>query len=165
MEHRVAHQSSVLPRPSCEERGRLSALHRGFSVPGAVLPGADGARLGPPIRQAFARLRPRRVQPLRAVPRSRDGRRPGASRRQACEACLRAPHPLPPAMTPHESALGEGDDGDYNPIGINVKGCIFSLARPHPEECAEALAKAGVSKDGLTKDYVFEINSRNNSRA
>jgi len=24
-------------------------------------------------------------------------------------------------MTPHESALGGGDDGDYNPIGINVK--------------------------------------------
>ena len=41
----------------------------------------------------------------RAVPRSRDGRLPGASRRQACEACPRAPHPLPPAMTPHESAL------------------------------------------------------------
>jgi hypothetical protein len=25
-------------------------------------------------------------------------------------------------MTPHESALGGGDDGDYNPIGINVNG-------------------------------------------
>jgi hypothetical protein len=127
MEHRVAHQSSVLPRPSCEERGRLSALHRGFSVPGAVTSGrGPGRLLAQPDPAGF---RPPSSAPRpahrRAVPRSRDGRLPGASRRQACEACPRAPHPLPPAMTPHESALGGGDDGDYNPIGINVKALVL----------------------------------------
>jgi len=60
----------------CRERGRLSALHSGFSVPGAVTSGRGRGPAGPPIRQAFARLRPRRVQPVKAAPRSRGGRRP-----------------------------------------------------------------------------------------
>ncbi len=33
MERQAAHQSSVLPRSCCQERGRLSALHRGFAPP------------------------------------------------------------------------------------------------------------------------------------
>ncbi len=58
------------------------------------------------IQAAFAALPLRRVQPLKAVPRSRDGRLPGASRTCACEAQARAPHPLPHATTPHDSAPG-----------------------------------------------------------
>ena len=43
---------------------RRSALHRGFSVPGAVTSGRGPGRLSAnPIRAAFAALRPRRVQP------------------------------------------------------------------------------------------------------
>jgi len=56
-------------------RARRSALHRGFSVPGAVLPGVDGGTTPTVIRAAFAALHPRRVQPSKAVPRSGDGRR------------------------------------------------------------------------------------------
>ncbi len=37
------------------------------------------------IQAAFAALHPRRVQPLKAAPRSWSGRRPGASRRRGCE--------------------------------------------------------------------------------
>ena len=57
------------------------------------------------IQAAFAALHPRHVQPLKAAPRSWSGRRPGASRRRGCEPRPRAPHPAPPVMTPHESAL------------------------------------------------------------
>ena len=62
---------------------------------GAVLPGADESLLAPFIRPAFARLRPRLVQPFKAVPLSRDGRLPGASRRRGYEPRPQAPHPLP----------------------------------------------------------------------
>src|SRR5260221_3020858 len=37
------------------------------------------------IQAAFAALHPRRVQPLKAAPRSWSGRRPGASRKRGCE--------------------------------------------------------------------------------
>jgi hypothetical protein len=43
-------------------------------------------------------------------------------------------------MTPHESALGGGDERDYNPIGINVKG--------YPALILRSIAKRCVSKDG-----------------
>jgi hypothetical protein len=33
-------------------------------------------------------------------------------------------------MTPHESALGGGDERDYNPIGINVKGLVLGARWP-----------------------------------
>jgi hypothetical protein len=61
-------------------RARLSALHRGFSVPGVVLPGANGGPLSAPIRGAFAPLHPRRVQPSKAAGLGAGGRLPGASR-------------------------------------------------------------------------------------
>jgi hypothetical protein len=53
-----------LAASSFEGCGRLSALHRSFSVPGTVASGRrPGRLLAHPIRQAFARLRPHRVQP------------------------------------------------------------------------------------------------------
>ena len=93
------------------ERGRLSALHRGdFCSPGPRFLGRGHCR---PVPSPAGSLRSGRNA-------ARSG--PGASPVRGCEPRARAPHPLPPAMTPHESALGGGDKGDYNPIGINVKG-------------------------------------------
>ena len=68
-----------------------SASLSGAGIFPAVLPGADqGSR---PIRAAFAALRPCRVQPLKAVPHSGDGRRPEASRSCGYKPQQRAPHP------------------------------------------------------------------------
>ena len=71
---------------------RLSARHRGFSVPGAVLPGCDGTRAGSPIRAASAALRRRRVQPLKAAGHNAGGRLARASRGWGYESRPRAPH-------------------------------------------------------------------------
>ena len=71
---------------------RLSARHRGFSVPGAVLPGCDGTRAGSLIRAASAALRRRRVQPFKAAGHNAGGRLARASRVPAYEADPRAPH-------------------------------------------------------------------------
>src|SRR5215207_4769709 len=57
----------------------------------------------------FRRLSSAPVQPLKAAPRSRSGRLPGASRTDACEASAQAPHPAPCNQTPPEDALGERD--------------------------------------------------------
>jgi len=87
---------------------RPAALHRGFSVRGAVLPAAGQrpALSGRDLRQAFARLHRTPVQPLKAEPHSGPGRLPATSRVRACEARPRAPHPAPTEMTPHDSAPG-----------------------------------------------------------
>jgi len=81
MERREAHpfNSRLAACASLAKDARPAALHRGFSVPGAALPGADGRAPPSPIRAAFAALHPRRVQPSKAVPHSGDGRRPEAS--------------------------------------------------------------------------------------
>ena len=81
------------PGQACAVRAYLPAI----SVPGAVTSGRGRGPAGPPIRQAFARLRPRRVQPVKAAPRSRGGRRPEASRGRGYEPRPQAPHPTPPA--------------------------------------------------------------------
>ncbi len=54
-------------RPSV--RARLSALHRGFSVPGAVLRGTGYGHRARHPAQAFASLHPHTVQPQAAEPR------------------------------------------------------------------------------------------------
>jgi hypothetical protein len=96
---------------------RLPALHRGFSVPGAVTSGRGREGSPSPIRQAFARLRPRRVQPLKAVPHSRDGRRPRASRGRGYEPRPQAPHPPRVMQRPAgRPSRGEGDRNIY--IGL-----------------------------------------------
>ena len=79
------------PGHACAVRAYLVAIF----VPGAVLPGADGELFAPLIQAAFAALRPRRVQPFKAAPRSGSGRRPEASRARGYEPRPRAP-PLPP---------------------------------------------------------------------
>jgi hypothetical protein len=79
-------------RASCDRRARHSALHRGDFSPRGRASGRRRNPHGSLIRAAFATLRRRRVQPLKAAPRSGGGRRPGASREQAYEACARAPH-------------------------------------------------------------------------
>jgi len=96
--------------PFWRTRAPLGAPSRRFLLPGSAFP---GTRLVKPVPSPAGSLRRGRIAP-------RSG--PGASRMRGCEPRARAPHPLPPAMTPHESALGGGDKGDYNPIGINVKG-------------------------------------------
>ena len=74
------------------KRARHSALHRGVFCPRGRASGRGRGPRGPPIRAAFAALRPRRVQPSKADPRSGAGRRPRASRVRGCEPRPRAPH-------------------------------------------------------------------------
>jgi hypothetical protein len=78
--------------PSFRRRGASRRATRGFSVPGAVLPGCDGTRAGSPIRAASAALRRRRVQPLKAAGRNAGGRLARASRGWGYESRPRAPH-------------------------------------------------------------------------
>src|SRR5581483_10142046 len=116
-ERRKAHQP-VPPCGGCAHRMQVYAVCANNMLGGASPSGAPPAaflspgpcfraRMGglPPslIRAAFAALPPHRVQPLKAVPPSGDGRLPEASRRCACEAHLRAPHPTPPTRTPPEA--------------------------------------------------------------
>ena len=62
-ERRILQHPRLPARAPVATGARRSALHRGFSVPGAVASGRG--REGSPslIRAAFAALRPRRVQP------------------------------------------------------------------------------------------------------
>ena len=94
----------------CEGRSPSGAPRVAISVPGAVASGRGRGPPGPPIRQAFARLRPRRVQPFKAVPRSGDGRLPEASRVRGYEPRPQAP-PLPHVQraSAERPSLGEGN--------------------------------------------------------
>src|SRR5579884_2047762 len=117
-ERRQVHPA-VGGRASCDRRARHSALHRGFSVPGAVLPGGTGC-LTRPAGSGFRRsVVPAIVQPFRAAGLGAGGRLARASR--VCG--VRCPTPAgsasPPAVTtPHENALSGGDEWQYSPIGI-----------------------------------------------
>ena len=91
------------PRQACA----VWAYLRRFPSPGPYF----RARIGgiPPtlIQAAFAAFPPHRVQPLKAVPRSGDGRLPEASRTNACEAFAQAPHPVPPSRRLMMAPLSE----------------------------------------------------------
>jgi hypothetical protein len=91
MAHRAAHQSSVLPRPCCQERGRLSARHGGvfLSAPGRAFGQALGVSFGflTPVPSSGGRAaKPNRPAELAAVSEllagGFEGRRavPGAAR-------------------------------------------------------------------------------------
>jgi hypothetical protein len=103
MERRMAHQSSVLPhilRCAGACRRSIAAIF----VPGAVTSGRGPGRLSAnPIRAAFAALRLRRVQPLKAAPPSGSGRRPRASRVRGYEPRARAPHQPAVSRRPFEA--------------------------------------------------------------
>ena len=62
-DHALRHVASL-----CAETPRFAALHRGVSHLGAVLPGPDRGHPPALIPQAFARVRPVRVQPSKADP-------------------------------------------------------------------------------------------------
>ena len=109
MERRAAQPSAyALRRARPAKARRRSALHRGFSVPGTVASGCGRGTRVPPIRPAFASLRPHRVQPFKADPHSRVGRFPRASRERGYEPRPQAPQPPPPSFASHENALGVG---------------------------------------------------------
>jgi hypothetical protein len=84
MEHRVAHQSFRLAALSFGECGRLSALHRGFSVPGPAFPGLQSGFLSrsqaPPQRLARSIPGPETIGPL---PVQRSSSRSGRSAARA----------------------------------------------------------------------------------
>ena len=82
----------LMGTPSFRRRGASRRATRGFSVPGAVLPGCDGIRAGSPIQAASAALRRRRVQPSKAAGRNAGGRLARASRGWGYESHPRAPH-------------------------------------------------------------------------
>ena len=129
---------------------RLSARHRGFFCPRGRSFRArtrGGFRLNP-IRRAFARLRPRRVQPLKADPRSGAGRLPGASRergyvRPRPQAPHFAPSPKRLAKTPSMSKAGARTIiADRNKVKkiYKIVSLLFSRprdnSRPVPGEAA-----------------------------
>jgi hypothetical protein len=97
MERREAqHQSAPFGAARfCESAHASQRSIAAICVLGTVLPGSDGGLFGPLIPRASARVRPSRVQPSKAAPRSWSGRLPEASRSRACEARPRAPHPVP----------------------------------------------------------------------
>jgi len=74
---------------------RLSALHCGDFSPRGRASGRGREGFPSPIQAAFAALRPCRVQPSKAAPHSRGGRRPEASRCRGYEPQQQAPHPAP----------------------------------------------------------------------
>ncbi len=92
-------------------RGRASGRRQGHN--------------GAPVWQAFARLRPHRVQPLKAEPRSGPGRLPEASRVRGYEPRPQAPHPAPSFRTSPEDAphrAGRQEDKSRNRIESSPYG-------------------------------------------
>lgn len=81
---------------------RLPALHLRLFCPRGSASGRGRDPQGPPIRAAFAALRPRRVQPLKAAPHSGGGLRPGASRSCGYKPQQRAPPPPHARQCPAE---------------------------------------------------------------
>ena len=79
------------PGQACAVRAYLPAI----SVPGAVTSGRGRGPSRAPDPAGFPRLRPRRVQPVKAAPRIRGGRRPEASRGRGYEPRPQAPHLAP----------------------------------------------------------------------
>ena len=73
---------------------------------GTVLTGLGPKGINPLVsRTAFAALVPCPSQPLKAAPRSRDGRRPETARDPVCVTGARAPHLAPSTKTPLADAL------------------------------------------------------------
>jgi hypothetical protein len=106
----VLGEGRCAPRRSTQTSLRRPGLFAAISVPGT---GTSGRAREPPGSLhpgAFATLHVRRVQPLKAAPRSWGGRLPGASRRQGYEPRPQAP-PLPHVQraSAERPSLGEGD--------------------------------------------------------
>jgi len=76
-------------------RGASRRAVSAISVPGAVASGRKRSPPGPPIRAASAALRLRRVQPLKAGPRSGAGRLARASRARGLRSHARGRRPEP----------------------------------------------------------------------
>ena len=80
---------------ACGPRGASRRAVSAISVPGAVTSGRKRSPRGPPIGAASAALRLRRVQPLKAGPRSGAGRLAGASRARGLRSRARGRRPEP----------------------------------------------------------------------
>ncbi len=85
-------------RVSCETRAHLAAHRRGDFAPWDRASGRG-------LLQAFAHVRPHRVQPSKAAPRSWSGRLPKASRTEGYEPSRAGAASCPARMTSHENAL------------------------------------------------------------
>jgi hypothetical protein len=107
--------------PSFTKVRRLPALHRGFSVPGTVTSGRATEDFS---SQAFARLRPHRVQPFKAAGRRAGGQLPEASRVQDYEPCPQAPHPVPSSKPLAKTPLGGPDGTRIYTLGILSRGAV-----------------------------------------
>ena len=114
----------------CEGTDRHAALHRGFSVPGAVLPwGATQANQPATGAASAARRRPS-VQPSKAAGPGAGGRLAEASRPCGYEPQRRAPHPAPPSGSSLEDAPPSSrTQYDYDPIGLKSRGRLFDPLR------------------------------------
>ena len=80
----------------------------------------------------------------RAVPRSRDGRLPGASRDCACEAQPRAPHPAPPTERLRKAPSIE-QGGYRNTFWPGVKEYFPHSDRPEPSPAWSEKRNAGTT--------------------
>ena len=120
-----AERREALPYPYraalLAKRGRLSALHRGFSVPAPCF--RARTRAGSAARAAWeeaSALLSRPREPSRAGPPSAPGRLAGASRERGYEPRPRAPHPTPLTRRLMRTPSSGWDEGiksqDYYPV-------------------------------------------------
>jgi hypothetical protein len=92
-------------RVSCETRARLAAHRCGDFAPWDRTSGPGRGALPHLIPQAFARVRPVRVQPSKAAPRSWSGRLPKASRTRGHEPRRASAASCPAFATSRDDAL------------------------------------------------------------
>jgi len=118
------------------------------------------------IQAAFAALRPRRVQPLKAAPRSWSGRRPGASRRRGCETTPAGAASGSTIKTPLDDALTLSRT-DRIIVALGLKS---RAASPRPEEIPLPLVPAPGSgfagpSAGSSGDPELDSRLRGNERS
>ncbi len=111
--HSLRRENPRRPRPISPGRVAFRRSTRGDFCPRGRASGCGRGPPGPPIRPAFTSLHPHRVQPSKAVPRSRDGRLPRASRCRGYKPRQQARRTLPASAVSCRTPLAWGKRMDY----------------------------------------------------